>query len=72
MGSYVENNLLERVNKIPSTKVKRYPDGMFIIFKTRFCMREDFQKEEVDYTEPYDIKRVDSQDNVTDIFTKGL
>ena len=55
MASYAKEKA-KGVNVIPSTwafKVKRYPDGRFRKFKDRFCVRGDFQRDGVDYTEPY-------------------
>ena len=45
MASYAKGKA-KGVNVIPSTwafKVKRYPDGRFRKFKSRFCVRGDFQ-----------------------------
>ena len=52
----VRNNLPEGLNLLPSTRafdIKRYPNGIFCKFKAICFASAYFQREGVDYTEPY-------------------
>ena len=51
-----QSDVPEGVMVIPTTwavKIKRFPDGSFRSFKSRFCVRGDLQKKEVDYLKTY-------------------